>query len=111
MKDQRVLYLVNRLLTQKLQSSIWNSGSFDQPVQCCLHTSIWQEGGQPGLLKKNLVHIDPTPVSTSTSSSQSAPQTSNEDKAAEQVHKPVAPFPNRLRNNNKNMHMEDTWDV
>ena len=55
------------------------------------------------------VHIDPTLASTSASSSQSAPQTFDEDKAAEQVHKPVAPFPNRLRNNNKNMHMEKKY--
>ena len=40
--------------------------------------------------QKNLAHIDPTPASTSISSSQSAPQTSDEDKAAEQVHKPVS---------------------
>jgi len=31
--------------------------------------------------------------------------------AAEQVHKPVAPFPNRLRNNNKNMHMEKILEM
>ena len=59
----------------------------------------------------NQVHIDPTPASTSASSSQSAPQTFDEDKAAEQVHKPVAPFPNRLRNNNKNMHMEKMLEM
>ena len=40
--------------------------------------------------QKNLVHIDPTSASTSAGSSQSAPQTSEEDKAAEQVHKHVA---------------------
>ena len=51
--------------------------------------------------QKNPVHIDPTPASTSASSSKSAPQTSDEDKAAEQVHKLVAPFLNRLRNNNR----------
>ena len=51
--------------------------------------------------QKNPSHIDPAPASTSTSSPQSAPQTSDKDSAAEQVHKPVAPFPNRLRNNNR----------
>ena len=61
--------------------------------------------------QKNPVHIDPTPASTSASSSQTAPQTSDEDKAAEQVHKPVAPFPNRLRKNNKNMHMEKMLEM
>ena len=58
--------------------------------------------------QKNLFHINPTPASTSASSSQSAPQTSDEDKAVEQVHKPVAPFPNRLR---KNMHMEKILEM
>ena len=42
---------------------------------------------------------------------QSATQTSTKDTAAEQVHKPVAPFPNRLRNNNKNMHMEKILEM
>ena len=43
--------------------------------------------------QKNPIHPDPTPASTSASFSQTAPQTSDEDKAAEQIHKPVAPFP------------------
>ena len=57
------------------------------------------------------VHPDPTPASTSASSSQSVPQTSDEEKAVEQVHKPVAPFPNRLKNNNKKMHMEKILEM
>jgi len=61
--------------------------------------------------QKNPVHIDPTPASTSDNSSQSTPHTSDEDKAAEQVHKPVAPFPNKLRNNNKNMYMEKMLEM
>jgi len=50
---------------------------------------------------KNPIHIDPTLASISASSSQSAPQTSDKDTTTDQVHKLVAPFPNRLRNNNK----------
>jgi len=61
--------------------------------------------------QKSLVHPDPTPASTSSSSSQSTPQTSDEDKAAKQVHMLVAPFPNRLRNNNKNMHIEKMLEM
>jgi len=56
--------------------------------------------------QKNPSRIDPAPASIFSSSSQSAPQTSDKDTAAKQVHKPVAPIPNWLRNNNKNMHME-----
>ena len=61
--------------------------------------------------QKNPTHIYPAPTSTSASSSQSALKTSDKDTAAEQVHKPVAPFPNRLRNNNKNMHMEKMLEM
>ena len=60
---------------------------------------------------KNPIQIDPTPASTSASSSQSAPQTSDKDTTTDQVHKTVAPFPNRLRNNNKNMHMEKILEM
>ena len=60
---------------------------------------------------KSPIQINPTPAFTSDSSSQSAPQTSDKDTAAEQVHTPVAPFPNRLRNNNKNMHMEKILEM
>ena len=42
--------------------------------------------------------------------SQSAPQTSDKDTATDQVHKPVAPFPNRLMNN-KNMHMNKKLEM
>jgi len=55
---------------------------------------------------KSQIQIDPTHASTSASSSQSAPQTSDKDTATDQVHKPVALFPNRLKSNNNNMHME-----
>jgi len=51
------------------------------------------------------VQIDPTPVSTYARPSQSAPQTSDNDTATDQV------FPNRLRNNNKNMHMEKILEI
>ena len=61
--------------------------------------------------QKNSVHPDATPAFTSASSSQTAPHTSDEDKVPEQVHKPVAPFPSRLRNNNKNMHMEKMLEM
>jgi len=61
--------------------------------------------------QENSVYTDPTPASISASSSQSAPQMSDEDKAAEQIHKLVAPFPNRLRKNNKNMHMEKMLEM
>ena len=61
---------------------------------------------------KSAIQIDSTSPSTSASSSQSTPQTSNKDTATDQVHKPIAPFSNRLRNNNKNMHMgKNTRDV
>ena len=56
--------------------------------------------------QKNPTHNDHVPVSISASSYQSAPKMSDDDTAAEQVHKLVAPFSNRLRNSNKNMHME-----
>jgi len=52
-----------------------------------------------------------TPAYTSASSSQSAPQTSDKDTATDQVHKPVAPFPNRFRNNNKNIHMKKILEM
>ena len=55
---------------------------------------------------KNPIQIDPTTTSTFASLSQSAPQTSNKDTTIDQVYKPIASFPNRLRINNKNMHME-----
>jgi len=57
------------------------------------------------------VQINPTPASTSASSSQSAPQTSEKDTSADHVHKPITPFPNRLRNNNKNVHMEKILEM
>ena len=60
---------------------------------------------------KSSIQIDPTLASTSASSSKSAPQTSNKDTAAKEVHKPVALFPNRLRNNNKNTHMEKILEM
>ena len=61
--------------------------------------------------QKNPTHIDPTPAFTFASSSQSAPKMFDKGTAAEQVHKSVAPFPNRLRNNNKNMHMENILEM
>ena len=36
---------------------------------------------------------------------------SDKDIAAEEVHKPVAPFPNRLKNDNKNMHMKKILEM
>ena len=45
---------------------------------------------------KSSIQIDPTPASSYASSSQSALQTSNKDTVTDQVHKSVAPFPNRL---------------
>ena len=80
-------------------------------MQCYSHTSIRKEGGQPGLQAKKSFPIDSAPASTSASFPQSAPQTSDKDIAAEQVHKPVASFSNRLRNNNKNMHMEKILEM
>jgi len=61
--------------------------------------------------QKNPTHIVPALASTSASSSQSTPKMSDEATAAEQIHKPVAPFPNWLRNNNKNMHMEKILEM
>jgi len=55
---------------------------------------------------KSPIQLDPTHASTFPSSSHSAPQPFDKDTSTDQVHNPVAPFPNRLRNNNKNMHME-----
>jgi len=55
---------------------------------------------------KSLVQIDPTAPSTSARTSQSPPQKSDKDTTTDQIHKPVAPFTNRVRNNNKNIHME-----
>jgi len=60
---------------------------------------------------KNSIQIDPTSTSTSAISSQSAPQTSDKDNVTNQVHKPVAPFHNRLRNKNKNMHMKKILEM
>jgi len=42
---------------------------------------------------------------TSASTSSSSPRDSDKDNTVERVQKPIAPFPNRLRNNNKSMHM------
>ena len=80
-------------------------------MQYCSYTSIRKVGRQPVYQQKNPTHVDPAPTSTSASSSQSAPQTFDKDIAAEEVHKLIAPFPNRLRNNNKNMHMEKILEM
>jgi len=60
---------------------------------------------------KSPIQIDPAPASASTCPSQSAPQKSDKDTATNQVHKPTSPFPNKLRNNNKNMHMEKILEM
>ena len=60
---------------------------------------------------KSSIQIDPTPASTSASSSHTASQISDKDTATDQVHNLVAPFPNRLRNNSKNMHMEKILEM
>ena len=58
--------------------------------------------------------MPPDPAQTSTPCSFTPPpQNSKEtkvDKSAKQVHKSIAPFPNRLRNNN-NAHMEKILEV
>ena len=60
---------------------------------------------------KNPIQIDPTPASKCASSSQSDPQTSDKDTTTDQLHKLVAPFPNRLKNNNKNMKMKKILEM
>ena len=63
----------------------------------------------------NQVSQPATPIllssaSASTSAS-SSPRDSDKDNIAEKVHKPIAPFSNRLRNNNKSMHMEKILEM
>jgi len=53
----------------------------------------------------NPFQTDPTLASTSASPTQSAPNESDKGTSADQVHKPKAPFSNRIRNNNKSRHM------
>ena len=48
---------------------------------------------------------------TSASTSSSSPRDSDKDNTVERVQKPIAPFPNRLRNNNKSMYMEKILEI
>ena len=58
----------------------------------------------------NTIQTDPTSATTFASSTQSAPNESDKDKSVDQVYKPIALFPNRLRNS-KSMHMEKILEI
>ena len=79
------------------------------PNQCNLVHTL-----RSGKQVDNQVPMPPDPTQTSISSSFTPPpQNSKEtevDKSAKQVHQPLAPFLNRLRNNN-NAHMEKILEV
>jgi len=107
-KDPRILYLVNPKNSSQayeVQDSQINQCNVVQALRS--GKKVDNQVYQP----KRPIQIDPTPASTSANSSQSAPQTSDKDTTTDQVHKPVASFPNRLRNNNKNMHMEKIFEM
>jgi len=63
----------------------------------------------------NQVSQPASPTSSSSTSASrsvsSSPRDSDKDNIAEKVHKPIAPFSNRLRNNNKSMHMEKILEM
>ena len=59
------------------------------------------------LIQHNLIH-----ASTSSSSISSKSDKSEKDKSSSQVHKPIAPFPNRPKNNSKqNAHMKKILEM
>ena len=77
----------------------------------CPYIKVRKEGWQSNLSAKKSSSNWSYSASTSASPSQSAPQTSDKDKSTDQIHKNTAPFPNRLRNNNKNMHIEKIFEM
>jgi len=66
----------------------------------------------------NQVSMPPNPIqhnntqaSTSSSSNPSQSDESKKDKLASQVHKPIVPFSNRLKNNKQNLHMDKIIEI
>ena len=58
----------------------------------------------------NPIQPDLTHACTSASSTPSTPDESVKDTSADQVHKPIVPFPNGLRNK-KNAHIEEILEM
>jgi len=86
----------------------------DSQVNQCnaVHTlRSWKKVDNQVCKPNSPIQIAPSPASTSTSSTQSALQASDKGTTTDQVHKPVAPFPNMLRNNIKNMHMVNILEM
>ena len=59
----------------------------------------------------NPIQYNNTQASTSSSSNPSQSEESEKDKSASQVHKLVVPFPNRLKNNKQNQHMDKIIEI
>ena len=66
----------------------------------------------------NQVSTPPNPsqhnhTSASTSSNPTPPKSdeSEKDKSTSQVHQPIVPFPNRLKNNKQNPHMDKIIEI
>ena len=59
----------------------------------------------------NFTQHNHTQVSTSSSLNPSKSDESETDKSTSQVYKPIVPFPNRLKNNKKNLHMDKIIEI
>jgi len=62
-------------------------------------------------IPSNLNQHNNTQASISPSSNPSKSDDSKKDKSASQVHKPIVPFSNRLKNNKQNAHMDKIIEI
>ena len=59
----------------------------------------------------NPIQHNPNQASTSSNPSPSKSDESETDKSTSQVHQPIVPFPNRLKNNKQNSHMDKIIEI
>ena len=112
MNDQRVFNLVSRQLTIKIPIKRMKF-RISRSTSAMLFTHFdlerrWTTRSKSKKILSTLILLQPPP--------QLVPPNLlhkhlTKDKTAEQVHKPVAPFTNRLRDNNKNMYMEKMLEM
>ena len=86
----------------------------DQSLNQCnaVHTLRSEKKVDNQVIKSsNPIQHNHTKASTSSSPNPSNSYESETDKSTSQVHKPIVPFPNRLKNNKQNPHMDKIIEI
>jgi len=88
--------------------------SEDQPLNQCNVVHILRSGKKVNnqvSTPSNFIQHNHTQASTSSSPNPSKSDESKKDKSTSQVHKPIVPFPNKLKNNKQNPHMDKIIEI